>query len=73
MGDIDLKAPDDVGLFITSTAFLTSVKAFGVEQDCLLTGYETENSSYRDAERRIRIELLHFVTDLNAPHSPPGG
>jgi len=73
VGDIDLKAPDDVGLFITSTAFLTNVEAFGVEQDCLLTGYETENSAYRDAERRIRVELLHFVADLNARHSPSSG
>ena len=73
VGDIDLTAPDDVGIFIVSTAFLTSARAFGVKQDHLLTGYETETSSYRDAERRIRIELLHFVTDLNARHSPSGG
>jgi len=73
VGDIDLKAPDDVGLSVTSTAFFTSVKAFGVEQDCLLTGYETQTSAYRDAERRIRIELLHFVADLNARHSPSSG
>ena len=73
VGDIDLKAPDDVGIFITSTAFLTSARAFGVKQDHLLTGYETENSTYRDAERRIRIELLHFVTDLNVRQSPSVG
>ena len=73
VGDIDLKAPDDVGVFIASTAFLTSVRAFGVKQDYLLTGYETENSTYRNAERRIRIELLHFVTELNVRQSPSSG
>jgi lia operon protein LiaF len=73
VGDIDLTIPEDVGLYVTSTAFVTSAKTFGVKQDYLLTGYETENSAYRDAERRVRIELLNFVTDLNVRHSTSGG
>jgi len=73
VGDIALTVPEDVGLCITSTAFVTSAKAFGVKQDYLLTGYETENSTYRSAGRRVRIELLSFVTDLNVRHSTAGG
>jgi len=64
VGDVDLTVPEDIGLRVVSTGFLTSAKAFGYNQDYLLTGYETETPAYSETGRRVRIELLHFVTDL---------
>jgi len=64
IGDVDLTVPDEVGLRVISTGFVTSAKVFGYSQDYLLTGYETETPAFAEADRRVRVELVHFVTDL---------
>lgn len=56
--------PEDVALAVTSTAFVTEVKMLGYKQDYIFTPYTTETDNYREADRKVRLELLYVVADL---------
>lgn len=56
--------PEGVGLTVTSTAFVTEARMLGDKQDYVLTPYTAETDAYREADRKIRLELLYVVADL---------
>ncbi len=64
VNSITLRVPRDVGVAVSSTAFLTTARAFGHKQDFMITPYEVQSDNYPDADRKIRFELLYFVADL---------
>jgi lia operon protein LiaF len=64
VNSVVVKVPDDVGLAITSTAFVTSAYVFGHKRDYILTPYELETDNYHEVDRRVRLELVYFVADL---------
>ncbi len=66
---ITIRVPRDVGVAVSSTAFLTSARAFGHKQDFMLTPYEFRSDNYLDADRKVRFELLYFVADLKIRQS----
>ncbi len=75
VGDIDLRIPEDVGLSITSLAFVTEAKMFGEKKSHIATPYEYVSPGYAEAERKIRLETTFFVADMKArraaPSAPP--
>ena len=71
VGAVRVRLPEDVGISISSTAFLTDAHVLGNKQDFLLAPYEYRSEGYAEASRRVHFELLHFVTDLNVRRSEP--
>jgi lia operon protein LiaF len=66
VSDLDILIPQDVGLSITSTAFLTSARINGHKSDRFLMSDTYTSENYASAERKIRLEAYSFVTDLDA-------
>jgi lia operon protein LiaF len=64
VNSVVIRVPDDIGLAITSTAFVTSATVFGHKHDYIMTPYEMESDNYHEVDRRVRLELLYFVADL---------
>lgn len=64
ISDVDLLVPPELGLLVTSTAFLSSTKVLGRNQDTFLVPYQYTSPNYLEAEHRLRVELTAFVTDL---------
>mgnify|MGYP000998171802 CR=1 FL=1 len=69
VGSVRVTVPEGVALSISSTAFVTDARVFGYKQDYIFTVYDTATEGYAEAERKIRLELLYFVTDLRVRHS----
>jgi len=65
MGDIDLTVPEDVGLLVNSTAFVSSTKMLGEKRDYFLSTARLTSPNYEEAERRIRLQVTCFVADLD--------
>ncbi|MBN1248002.1 MAG: cell wall-active antibiotics response protein [Anaerolineae bacterium] len=65
VGGVDVRVPEDLGIRIRSTAFLTDAHVLGSHQEHFVTPFEFSSSSYGVGPRTVNLELLHFVTDLN--------
>ena len=65
VGDVNMKFPQDVGYQISSMAFLNTVKDQGKKHDQFLSTYQVSSPGYDEAERKVTLELLTFVSDLD--------
>lgn len=64
VGDVRMSVPEDVGVSVSSTAFVTDARVLGQRRDCFLTPFELSSDDYETAERRVRLETLSFVGNL---------
>ncbi len=64
VGDLKVIVPEGVPVAVSSAAFLTSSKVFGVKKDTFLEPFETASEGYGAAESKVRFESWHFVTGL---------
>jgi lia operon protein LiaF len=65
VGDVRLIVPQGIGLSITSTAFLTDAKILGQKGDHFFIPVYYTSENYATAERKVRLETLYFVIDLD--------
>jgi predicted membrane protein len=65
IGDIDILAPKDVGLSISSNAFITSARINGQKGDSFLVPATYTSENYASLERKIHLETYFFITDLD--------
>ena len=64
IGEIKIRAPRDLGVSVTSTAFLTDARFWGDKQDYFLTTAHRVNDAYASAESKVNIETMFFITNL---------
>jgi predicted membrane protein len=64
VGDLKVVVPDTVPVAITSVAFLTTSRVFGVKGDTFLAPFETATEGYATAESRLRFESWRFITGV---------
>jgi lia operon protein LiaF len=64
VGDFDLKVPDDVGVSVSSTAFVSEIKASGHKEEKFLTPLRLQTDNYQTAQRKVVLELTFFVSDV---------
>lgn len=64
IGDVDLIVPQGVGVSISSAAFINEVKIFGKKQSSILIPIETASEGYDVAERKIRLDVAFFISDV---------
>lgn len=69
VSDVDVRLPKDVGLAVSSTAFVSDVKLFTHKEESFLAPLRYETENYKLAERKIRLDVTSFVSDINVRRS----
>lgn len=64
VGDIDVFVPEDVGIKVVSTAFLTTCRLWGTKQDQFVATLEETSLNYEQAEKKYCLETYFFVADV---------
>jgi lia operon protein LiaF len=64
VGDIRLSLPEGVGVSLSSTAMIGSVRAFGRKRDIFFTPLRLSSENYETAERKVRLETSMFIGDV---------
>jgi predicted membrane protein len=64
VGNVKVRIPADVGVSIASTAFVSTIRAFGEKREILVAPAHQASEGYEAAERRIRLELFLFVSEV---------
>jgi hypothetical protein len=62
--ELDLLIPTKLDYSISVTAFISDVNDNGKKQDFFLTSYNTNSPSYHSADKKVNLEILCFVADL---------
>jgi len=64
IGNIRLLVPEDVGIAVSSMAFVSDVRVLGQRRDGVLTPVHMTSDGYETAERKVRLELTFFIADV---------
>lgn len=64
IGSVILLAPEEVGVSVSSTAFVTNARVLEQKQDGFLFPVNITSDNYANAERRINLETYFFISDL---------
>jgi lia operon protein LiaF len=64
VGDVRLSVPEDVGVSVSSTAFIVQVRFLGRKRESFLTPINLESDDVATAERAIRLETTSFISDV---------
>lgn len=65
VGDIDIKLPPGIGFQVSSMAFVNDTKILGKKRDHIFTPFLYKNDLYESAEKKISLEALCFVADID--------
>lgn len=61
VGDVEVLAPQSVGLSVSSTALVTEVRILGQRRGLFLSSLQMNSDNYATAERKIRLETAFLV------------
>jgi lia operon protein LiaF len=64
IGDVELLAPEDIGVAVASNAFISDVKIPGGKEDSFLVPLHWQSDNYKTAERKIYLETTFFIADI---------
>jgi predicted membrane protein len=64
VGDVDLFVPEDVGVEVCCTAFVSEVKGLGRKRENFVGVFTSASENYGVAERKVRLETTFFVNDV---------
>lgn len=64
VGDVKLRAPQDVGVSVSSTSFITDANLWREKRDHFLTPVHRVSEGYQTAERKVKLEVMFFVVNL---------
>jgi len=65
VGEVEILTPDDIGLYISSAGFLNQTNFLGQKREVFFTPANYKSDNYPEFERRMRLEFLGFVVELN--------
>jgi predicted membrane protein len=64
VGDVDIIVPADVGVQLSSTAFVSEVNMPEGKEETFLTPVNMQTSNYKLADRKINLKTTFFVGDV---------
>ena len=64
IGDVRVSLPEEVGVSLSATAMIGSVRAFGRKRDIFFTPLHLASENYETAERKVRLETSMFIGDV---------
>ncbi len=65
VGSIKVLVPRDVGVAVSSTAFVSDLKVLGKKEENFIIPIQVDSDNYKTAERKIRLDVFHFVADVS--------
>jgi lia operon protein LiaF len=72
IGDVDLLVPQGVGVSVSSAAFVNDIKVFGRKRGSFLFPVEITSEGYEAAERKIRLDVAFFISDVKVKEASAG-
>jgi predicted membrane protein len=63
--DVNLYIPEDMAFSLGATAFVTDFNFKGDKRDNVFVPVDYTTANYREAARKLRVELTCFVADLD--------
>jgi hypothetical protein len=73
VASVRLTVPEDVGVSVSSSAFVTDARFFGRKRDGILTPVRLRSENYDDAGRAIYLETTSFVGDVRVQRASESG
>ena len=70
VADIDISAPSDVAVSLSSTSFVADAELNGQRVERFLWGVQMSTPDYAAAERKLRLIITCFVGDVNVKMTP---
>jgi lia operon protein LiaF len=64
VNDIKIILPDDVGLWVEGTSFITNLNGLEGKQEKFLSPLDEQSSNYSTAEKRVRVQSVGFVSEI---------
>lgn len=64
VGTVKLSVPQDVGVAVSSSAFIVDVRVLGQKREGILTPVHINSDDYEMTERRVRLETTSLVGDV---------
>lgn len=71
ISDIRLTLPEDVGISISSLAFLNTTRLPGIKRDVFVVPFEYQSDDYASCTRKIRLETVCFIADIRINRLDP--
>mgnify|MGYP001554394440 CR=1 FL=1 len=65
VNDIDIFLPEDVGLRVSSSAFVSEAIIYGEKFERIMTPYNFETDNYETAEKKVFLNCRGFVCEIN--------
>lgn len=69
VGDVVLTIPTGVGVAVASTAFVNDLKILGRHEESFIMPFNFASDDYASAERKVRLEVTHFVASVKVIRS----
>ena len=70
VNEVRLIVPDDVGVTVSSMAFLTEAKVFDQKHTRFFAISQFASDGYETAERKVHLDLSYFVADVKVKRAP---
>lgn len=64
IGDIEVRVPENVGVALSSTAFVSSVRWADQKEEGIFMPLQLQSQDYEMARQRLRLEVVHFISDI---------
>lgn len=64
VGDVSLVVPEDTGVAVHSSAFISNVRMGETKEESILTPVNLKSVDYKLRERQIRLQVNAFVSDV---------
>ncbi|MBC7256611.1 MAG: cell wall-active antibiotics response protein [Chloroflexi bacterium] len=64
VGDVDITIPEGLAFCLRDVAFVSDAKILGGKQETFLAPITYATPEYEEAKRRVRVEAVHFVSDM---------
>jgi predicted membrane protein len=61
---VKVYVPEDVGVSVSSSAFVTDARVLGEKRDSFLAPVNIASANYETAKKKIHIESACFVGDI---------
>jgi predicted membrane protein len=68
IGDVLLKVPSDVGVSVSTTAFISDVTTPEKKAERIISPLHVESQNFRDAEKRVVLEVISFIANAKVKY-----
>ena len=64
VGEVNMRVPKDIGVSISSEAFVTESKIDGEKMENVFTGFDYKSEGYENAKKKFNLSMRCFVSEI---------